>query len=125
MAQSTNDVIPTAGKLTVLDLLAPLEKALVRLEKELAKKVLGLFQRITCKLFQIWHDLIKIRIGNVDSSSHCSSSMVYGVHFPVSLFDTFPVSGNHGRITVEHLTKADRNCILKLCTSHSDRKQSR
>lgn len=27
MAQSTNDVIPTAGKLTVLDLLAPLEKA--------------------------------------------------------------------------------------------------
>ena len=38
MAQSTNDVIPTAGKLTVLDLLAPLEKALVRLEKELAKK---------------------------------------------------------------------------------------
>ena len=38
MAQSTNDVIPTAGKLTVLDLLAPLEKALVRLEKELAKR---------------------------------------------------------------------------------------
>lgn len=38
MAQSTNDVIPTAGKLTVLDLLAPLEKALIRLEKELAKK---------------------------------------------------------------------------------------
>ncbi len=39
MAQSTNDVIPTAGKLTVLDLFAPLlEKALVRLEKELAKK---------------------------------------------------------------------------------------
>ena len=84
------------------------------------KKVLGLFQRITCKLFQIWHDLIKIRIGNVDSSSHCSSSKVYGIHFPVSLFDTFPVSGNHGRITVEHLTKTDRNCILKLCTSHSD-----
>ena len=38
MAQSTNDVIPTAGKLTVLDLLAPLEKALGRLERELAKK---------------------------------------------------------------------------------------
>ena len=41
MAQSTNDVIPTAGKLTVLDLLAPLEKALVRLEKELAKNGRG------------------------------------------------------------------------------------
>ena len=38
MAQSTNDVIPTAGKLTVLDLLAPLEKALARLEKEIEKK---------------------------------------------------------------------------------------
>ena len=28
MAQSTNDVIPTAGKLTVLDLLKPLDKSL-------------------------------------------------------------------------------------------------
>ena len=38
MAQSTNDVIPSAGKLTVLDLLVPLEKSLARLEKELSKK---------------------------------------------------------------------------------------
>ena len=35
MSQSTNDVIPTAGKLTVLDLLEPLEK---ELEAALYKK---------------------------------------------------------------------------------------
>ncbi len=38
MAQSTNDVIPTAGKLTVLDLLKPLEKQLRRLEDVLFLK---------------------------------------------------------------------------------------
>lgn len=38
MAQSTNDVIPTAGKLTVLDLLAPLDKSLAQLEKTLYVK---------------------------------------------------------------------------------------
>ena len=38
MAQSTNDVIPTAGKLTVLDLLEPLEKELKRLEKAFLDK---------------------------------------------------------------------------------------
>ena len=38
MAQSTNDVIPTAGKLTVIDLMQPLLKALKRLEKAFYKK---------------------------------------------------------------------------------------
>ena len=38
MAQSTNDVIPTAGKLTVLDLLQPLEEELKRLHSALMKK---------------------------------------------------------------------------------------
>lgn len=38
MSQSTNDVIPTAGKMTVLSLLAPLTKQLNRLEKELLYK---------------------------------------------------------------------------------------
>ena len=39
MAQSTNDVIPTAGKLTALDLLKPLTKELDRLAVCLTKKV--------------------------------------------------------------------------------------
>ena len=38
MAQSTNDVIPTAGKLTVLTLLTPLLKELGRLEESLFQK---------------------------------------------------------------------------------------
>ena len=38
MCQSTNDVIPTAGKLTVLDLLAPLEYKLALLEEALLDK---------------------------------------------------------------------------------------
>lgn len=38
MAQSTNDVIPTAGKLTVLDLMKPLDKELGRLEAALKEK---------------------------------------------------------------------------------------
>ena len=38
MAQSTNDVIPTAGKLTVLELLKPLISELGRLEMELTVK---------------------------------------------------------------------------------------
>lgn len=38
MAQSTNDVIPTAGKLTVLDLLKPLDKSLSLLTEALYDK---------------------------------------------------------------------------------------
>ncbi len=37
-SQSTNDVVPTAGKLTTLDLMKPLERELERLEKALAAK---------------------------------------------------------------------------------------
>ena len=38
MSQSTNDVIPTAGKLTVLDLLGTLQKSLEALRAELDRK---------------------------------------------------------------------------------------
>lgn len=38
MSQSTNDVIPTAGKLTVLDLLQPLMKEYKKLRKALLAK---------------------------------------------------------------------------------------
>ena len=62
MAQSTNDVIPTAGKLTVLDLLAPLEKALIRLEKELAKKAEEFDDVITMGRTQL-QDAVPIRLG--------------------------------------------------------------
>ena len=62
MAQSTNDVIPTAGKLTVLDLLAPLEKALARLEKELAKKAEEFDDVITMGRTQL-QDAVPIRLG--------------------------------------------------------------
>jgi len=37
-SQSTNDVIPTAGKLTTLDLLLPLENELARLQRSLSEK---------------------------------------------------------------------------------------
>jgi aspartate ammonia-lyase len=37
-SQSTNDVVPTAGKLTVLDLLVPLDHELTRLEQALSAK---------------------------------------------------------------------------------------
>ena len=72
MAQSTNDVIPTAGKLTVLDLLAPLEKALVRLEKELAKKAEEFDDVITMGRTQL-QDAVPIRLGQV---FHGYASMV-------------------------------------------------
>ena len=72
MAQSTNDVIPTAGKLTVLDLLAPLEKALARLEKELAKKAEEFDDVITMGRTQL-QDAVPIRLGQV---FHGYASMV-------------------------------------------------
>ena len=72
MSQSTNDVIPTAGKLTVLDLLAPLEKALVRLEKELAKKAEEFDDVITMGRTQL-QDAVPIRLGQV---FHGYASMV-------------------------------------------------
>ena len=72
MAQSTNDVIPTAGKLTVLDLLAPLEKALLRLEKELSKKAAEFDDVITMGRTQL-QDAVPIRLGQV---FHGYASMV-------------------------------------------------
>ena len=72
MAQSTNDVIPTAGKLTVLDLLAPLEKALGRLERELAKKAEEFDDVITMGRTQL-QDAVPIRLGQV---FHGYASMV-------------------------------------------------
>jgi aspA: aspartate ammonia-lyase len=72
MAQSTNDVIPTAGKLTVLDLLAPLEKALGRLERELTKKAEEFDDVITMGRTQL-QDAVPIRLGQV---FHGYASMV-------------------------------------------------
>ena len=72
MAQSTNDVIPPAGKLTVLDLLAPLEKALGRLERELAKKAEEFDDVITMGRTQL-QDAVPIRLGQV---FHGYASMV-------------------------------------------------
>ncbi len=64
MAQSTNDVIPTTGKLTVLDLLVPLEKSLTRLEKELAKKAEEFDDVITMGRTQL-QDAVPVRLGQV------------------------------------------------------------
>ena len=72
MAQSTNDVIPTAGKLTVLDLLAPLEKALIRLEKELAKKAEEFDDVITMGRTQL-QDAVPMRLGQ---SFHAYASVI-------------------------------------------------
>ena len=55
-----------------------------------------------------------------DHVNMAQSTKVYCIHFLMSFFDTFPVSGNHRSITMEHLAKTNRNRILKLCTSHSD-----
>lgn len=72
MAQSTNDVIPTAGKLTVLDLLVPLEKSLTRLENELAKKAEEFDDVITMGRTQL-QDAVPVRLGQV---FHGYASMV-------------------------------------------------
>ena len=63
MAQSTNDVIPTAGKLTVLDLMKPLLAELDRLKRELTIKATA------------FDDVIKMgRVGSrqsISSKSNC------------------------------------------------------
>ena len=64
MAQSTNDVIPTAGKLTVLDLLEPLIVQLVRLEKALSDKAEEFDDVITMGRTQL-QDAVPIRLGQV------------------------------------------------------------
>ena len=62
MAQSTNDVIPTAGKLTVLDLLEPLICELQRLEDALSAKASEFDDVITMGRTQL-QDAVPIRLG--------------------------------------------------------------
>lgn len=64
MAQSTNDVIPTAGKLTVLDLLEPLILQLNRLEIALSDKAEEFDDVITMGRTQL-QDAVPIRLGQV------------------------------------------------------------
>lgn len=72
MAQSTNDVIPTAGKLTVLDLLTPLIRELYRLETALIDKSIEFDDVLTMGRTQL-QDAVPIRLGQV---FHGYASMV-------------------------------------------------
>lgn len=72
MAQSTNDVIPTAGKLTVLDLLHPLIAELLRLETALRTKADEFDDVLTMGRTQL-QDAVPIRLGQV---FHGYASMV-------------------------------------------------
>ena len=64
MAQSTNDVIPTAGKLTVLDLLHPLITELLHLETALRAKADEFDDVLTMGRTQL-QDAVPIRLGQV------------------------------------------------------------
>ena len=72
MAQSTNDVIPTAGKITVLDLLRPLISELSRLEATLSDKALEFDDVITMGRTQL-QDAVPVRLGQI---FHGYASMV-------------------------------------------------
>lgn len=72
MAQSTNDVIPTAGKLTVLDLLTPLIRELYRLEAALIDKSVEFDDVLTMGRTQL-QDAVPIRLGQI---FHGYASMV-------------------------------------------------
>lgn len=76
MAQSTNDVIPTAGKLTVLDLLRPLEYELVRLEDALMDKATEFDDVIKMGRTQL-QDAVPMRLGQ---SFHAWAVMVRRDH---------------------------------------------
>ncbi|MFN2926179.1 aspartate ammonia-lyase [Lachnospiraceae bacterium YH-ros2228] len=76
MAQSTNDVIPTAGKLTVLDLLRPLEYELVRLEDALMDKAKEFDDVIKMGRTQL-QDAVPMRLGQ---SFHAWAVMVRRDH---------------------------------------------
>jgi aspartate ammonia-lyase len=76
MAQSTNDVIPTAGKLTVLDLLKPLESELTRLEDALSDKAEEFDDVIKMGRTQL-QDAVPMRLGQ---SFHAWSVMVKRDH---------------------------------------------
>lgn len=73
MAQSTNDVIPTAGKLTVLDLLKPLDVNLGRLEDALMKKSVEFDDVIKMGRTQL-QDAVPMRLGQ---SFHAFAVMVH------------------------------------------------
>lgn len=72
MAQSTNDVIPTAGKLTVLDLLKPLVRELGRLELELKIKAAEFEDVVKMGRTQL-QDAVPMRLGQ---TFHGYASMV-------------------------------------------------
>lgn len=72
MAQSTNDVIPTAGKLTVLDLLKKLEKSLKKLDSTLYKKADEFDGVIKIGRTQL-EDAVPMRLGQ---SFHAYATMI-------------------------------------------------
>ena len=72
MAQSTNDVIPTAGKLTVLDLLKPLLTELDRLKREVTIKATAFDDVIKMGRTQL-QDAVPMRLGQ---TFHAYASMV-------------------------------------------------
>lgn len=72
MAQSTNDVIPTAGKLTVLDLLKKLEKRLKKLDSALYKKADEFDGVIKIGRTQL-EDAVPMRLGQ---SFHAYATMI-------------------------------------------------
>ena len=72
MAQSTNDVIPTAGKLTVLDLLKQLEKSLKKLDSALYKKADEFDGVIKIGRTQL-EDAVPMRLGQ---SFHAYATMI-------------------------------------------------
>ncbi len=72
MAQSTNDVIPTAGKLTVLDLLKKLEKSLKKLDSALYNKADEFDGVIKIGRTQL-EDAVPMRLGQ---SFHAYATMI-------------------------------------------------
>lgn len=72
MAQSTNDVIPTAGKLTVLDLLKSLDKSLLRLSDALYQKSNEFDDVIKIGRTQL-EDAVPMRLGQ---SFHAYATMI-------------------------------------------------
>ena len=72
MCQSTNDVIPTAGKLTVFSLITPLGDALLALEETLNQKAVEFHDVIKMGRTQL-EDAVPMRLGQ---SFHAYGSMV-------------------------------------------------
>lgn len=72
MAQSTNDVVPTAGKMTVLDLMEPLIDELIRLEKALSEKSVEFDDVIKMGRTQL-QDAVPMRLGQ---TFHAYAAMV-------------------------------------------------